>query len=246
MSKLPPKRPGKTIGQIPVSAPGSGRNPGVRVHTARKRSHSSTLWLARQLNDPYVHEARRLGYRSRAAFKLLQLDDRYHFLKAGQTVVDLGAAPGGWTQVAAAKGCRVSALDILAMDPVPGATVLHLDFMSETAPQQLCDLLGGQADGVLSDMAAPTTGHPATDHLRIIALCEAAYDFARDVLKPGGYFICKVLQGGAQNDLLRQVKQEFATVRHVKPDASRKDSAEVYLLATDFRGVARLTIPDNT
>lgn len=224
MNKTPPKKPG------------GGRGVSVRVRTARKRSHSSTLWLERQLNDPYVHEAKRLGYRSRAAFKLAQLDERYQFLRSGQTVVDLGAAPGGWTQVAVARGCRVVALDILEMEPVPGAAVLHLDFMAETAPAELTAALGGMADGVISDMAAPTTGHPPTDHLRIMALCEAAYAFAREVLKPGGYFICKVFQGGAQQDLLTLVKREFTTVRHAKPDASRKESAEVYLVATGFRG----------
>jgi 23S rRNA (uridine2552-2'-O)-methyltransferase len=226
MNKTPPKKPG------------GGRGVSVRVRTARKRSHSSTLWLERQLNDPYVQEAKRLGYRSRAAFKLVQLDTRYPFLHKGQTVVDLGAAPGGWTQVAAAKGCRVVALDILAMDPVPGAAVLHMDFMADDAPDQLRAALGGRADCVLSDMAAPTTGHPPTDHLRIIALCEAAYDFACEVLKPGGTFVCKVFQGGAQHDLLTRVKRDFTSVRHVKPDASRKESAEVYLLATGFRGAA--------
>lgn len=226
MNKTPPKKPG------------GGRGVSVRVRTARKRSHSSTLWLERQLNDPYVQEAKRLGYRSRAAFKLVQLDTRYPFLHKGQTVVDLGAAPGGWTQVAAAKGCRVVALDILAMDPVPGAAVLHMDFMADDAPDQLRAALGGRADCVLSDMAAPTTGHPPTDHLRIIALCEAAYDFACEVLKPGGTFVCKVFQGGAQHDLLTCVKRDFTSVRHVKPDASRKESAEVYLLATGFRGAA--------
>ncbi len=227
MNKQPPKKPG------------GGRGVSIRVRTARKRSHSSTLWLERQLNDPYVHEAKRLGYRSRAAFKLVQLDDRYHFLKSGQTVVDLGAAPGGWTQVAAAKGCRIVALDILAMEPVPGAAVLHLDFMADDAPQQLKTALGGMADGVISDMAAPTTGHPPTDHLRIMALCEAAYAFAREVLKPGGYFVCKVFQGGAQQELLALVKRDFATVRHAKPDASRKESAEVYLVATGFRAAVQ-------
>jgi 23S rRNA (uridine2552-2'-O)-methyltransferase len=226
------------MNNTPPKKPGGGRGVSVRVRTARKRSHSSTLWLERQLNDPYVQEAKRLGYRSRAAFKLVQLDTRHPFLHKGQTVVDLGAAPGGWTQVAAAKGCRVVALDILEMDPVPGAAVLHMDFMTEEAPDQLRAALGSRADCVLSDMAAPTTGHPPTDHLRIIALCEAAYDFACEVLKPGGTFVCKVFQGGAQHDLLTRVKRDFTSVRHVKPDASRKESAEVYLLATGFRGAA--------
>jgi 23S rRNA (uridine2552-2'-O)-methyltransferase len=212
------------------------------VRSARQRSASSTQWLERQLNDPYVAEAKRLGYRSRAAFKLLQLDDRFHFLKPGARVVDLGAAPGGWTQVAVARvkaeagRGRVVGIDLLPMDPVPSATLLELDFLDERAPAALRDALGGPADVVLSDMAAPTTGHAATDHLRIMALAEAAYAFACEVLAPGGTFLCKVFQGGAERELLAELKRHFATVRHVKPPASRADSAEVYVLAQGFKG----------
>jgi 23S rRNA (uridine2552-2'-O)-methyltransferase len=217
----------------------------VRVKTARQRTASSQRWLERQLNDPYVAAAKRQGMRSRAAFKLTEIDDKHRFLKPGQTVVDLGAAPGGWTQVAVdrvkaldSKGAVV-AIDILEMEPVPGAIVLHLDFMDETAPAELIRRLkGGRADVVLSDMAAPTTGHTGTDHLRIMALAEAAGEFAADILKPGGTFLAKVFQGGAEKSLLDALKRNFATVRHVKPPASRAESAELYVLATGFRGRA--------
>ena len=221
----------------------SGRGLKERVKTANKRSASSTRWLDRQLNDPYVAEAKKRGFRSRAAFKLLQLDERFHFLKSGAHVVDLGAAPGGWTQVAAesvlkkGKG-KVVGIDILAMDPVPGATILHLDFMTEEAPEQLKALLDGDADVVLSDMAASATGHQRTDHLKIMALAETAYAFAAEVLAPGGTFIAKVLQGGATGDLLKELKRDFEEVKHVKPPASRKDSAEIYVVALSFRGRA--------
>jgi 23S rRNA (uridine2552-2'-O)-methyltransferase len=200
------------------------------------------------LNDPYVAEAKKRGFRSRAAFKLLQLDERFHFLKPGARVVDLGAAPGGWTQVSgevvlkSAKGQpkgKVIGIDILAMDPVPGAEILHLDFMSEEAPDKLKALLDGAADVVLSDMAASATGHQQTDHLKIMALAETAYVFAAEVLAPGGTFIAKVLQGGATGDLLKELKRDFEEVRHVKPPASRKDSAEIYVVALSFRGRRR-------
>ncbi|MBI5164991.1 MAG: RlmE family RNA methyltransferase [Magnetospirillum sp.] len=213
-----------------------------RVKTAKKRTTSSTRWLQRQLNDPYVHEAKRLGYRSRAAFKLLELDDRFHILKPGQRVVDLGAAPGGWTQVAVErvrpgpKGGTVVGLDILEWDPIPGATVLVGDFLADDSPARLIEALGGPADVVLSDMAAPTTGHPPTDHLRIIGMVEVALDFALDVLAPGGTFVAKVFQGGTERTLLDMLKRSFATVRHAKPPASRKESAETYVIATGFRG----------
>jgi 23S rRNA (uridine2552-2'-O)-methyltransferase len=224
----------------------SGRGLKERVKTANKRSVSSTRWLDRQLNDPYVAEAKKRGFRSRAAFKLLQLDERFHFLKSGARVVDLGAAPGGWTQVAGesvlkkGKG-KVVGIDIQEMEPVPGAEILHLDFMSEEAPEKLKALLAsgidaGEADVVLSDMAAPATGHQQTDHLKIMALAETAYVFAREVLAPGGAFIAKVLQGGATGDLLKDLKRDFEEVRHVKPAASRKDSAEIYVVALSFRG----------
>jgi 23S rRNA (uridine2552-2'-O)-methyltransferase len=222
----------------------SGRGLKERVKTANKRSASSTRWLDRQLNDPYVAEAKKRGFRSRAAFKLLQLDERFHFLKAGARVVDLGAAPGGWTQVAGelvlknGKG-KVVGIDILEMEPIPGAQILHLDFMSEEAPDKLKALLDGDADVVLSDMAASATGHQRTDHLKIMALAETAYVFAAEVLAPGGTFIAKVLQGGATGDLLKELKRDFEDVRHVKPAASRKDSAEIYVVALSFRGRAR-------
>ena len=219
--------------------PGSGRLASVRVKTARKRTLSSTLWLQRQLNDPYVAEAKRLGYRSRAAFKLQQLDDRFRFLKRGGRVVDLGAAPGGWTQIAVERtgpGGKVVGIDYLAMDPVPGAELLELDFLDPSAPGRLTSLLAGRADVVLSDMAAPTTGHAATDHLRIMGLAETAYEFAREVLEKNGTFVAKVFQGGAEKTLLDRLKRDFAQVRHVKPAASRQDSAEIYVVATGFRG----------
>ena len=217
----------------------SGRGLTVRVKTASKRSLSSTLWLERQLNDPYVHEAKKQGYRSRAAFKLLQLDEKFNLLKPGAKVVDLGAAPGGWTQVAVdrvgEKG-RVVGIDLLAIDPIPGADLIQLDFMDDSAPDALKRLLDGPADLVLSDMAASAIGHTQTDHLRIVALADAAYDFAKDVLKPHGAFVAKVLQGGATGELLTLLKRDFAQVKHVKPPASRTDSAEIYVVALGFRG----------
>jgi 23S rRNA (uridine2552-2'-O)-methyltransferase len=220
----------------------SGRNMGVRVKTAHKRSLSSTLWLQRQLNDPYVAEAQKRGYRSRAAFKLLQLDEKFHLLGPGKRVVGLGAAPGGWTQVAVervkpheGKG-KVVGLDILPMDPIDGAITFQCDFLDDSAPERLRDALDGPADIVLSDMAAPTTGHPKTDHIRIMALAETAYDFAAQVLAPGGAFIAKVLKGGTERELLDRLKQDFASVKHAKPPASRADSAESYVVATGFRG----------
>ncbi len=221
---------------------GAGRSLEVRVRTARKRSHASTLWLSRQLNDPYVQAARREGYRSRAAFKLIEIDDKHHFLKPGQKVVDLGAAPGGWSQIAAqrigateGKGSIV-AIDLLEMEPVPGADFMVLDFLDDDAPDLLKQRLGGKADVVLSDMAANTVGHQRTDHLRIMALVEAAAQFAAEVLAPGGAFLAKVFQGGAQTELLAELKRDYAKVIHVKPPSSRKDSSELYVLATGFRG----------
>jgi 23S rRNA (uridine2552-2'-O)-methyltransferase len=211
----------------------------VRVKTAKQRTPSSTRWLERQLNDPYVAEAKRLGYRSRAAFKLLQLDDKLGLLRRGMRVVDLGCAPGGWVQVALERvgpSGKVVGIDYLGMDPVAGATILELDFLDPAAPARLKEALAGPADIVLSDMAAPTVGHPATDHLRIMALAETAADFALDELVPGGAFVAKLFQGGAEKDLLDTLKRHFAKVRHVKPAASRQDSSEVYVVATEFKG----------
>jgi len=218
-----------------------GRALKVRVKSGKGRSLSSKLWLERQLNDPYVARAKREGLRSRAAYKLAEIDDKFHILKPGGKVVDLGAAPGGWSQIAAKRvGAaerrgRVVGIDLLPMDPVPGADFLQLDFLDEMAPQALRDLLGGAADVVLSDMAANATGHRQTDHLKIVALVEMAAEFAREVLKPGGVFVAKVLQGGTEGALLAQLKRDYATVKHMKPAASRADSAELYLVATGFR-----------
>lgn len=221
---------------------GAARTMGVRLKSARSRTPSSQRWLERQLNDPYVAAAKREGWASRAAFKLIEIDDKYHILKPGQRVVDLGAAPGGWSQVAAQRvkaregRGQVVAIDYLAFNPIPGVEILQLDFLDEKAPDTLKALLrDGGADVVLSDMAAPTTGHSTTDHLRIMGLAEAALAFAIEVLAPGGAFLCKVFQGGTERQLLDDLKRSFAVVRHVKPPASRSDSAELYVLATGFR-----------
>jgi 23S rRNA (uridine2552-2'-O)-methyltransferase len=222
--------------------PSGGRGKAVRVKTAGRRRPSSTRWLERQLNDPYVNEAHRLGFRSRAAFKLMQLDERFHLLAPGKRVVDLGAAPGGWTQLAVARIAppgktegRIVAVDISPMDPVPGAIVLQGDCREAATIVAIKEALGGPADLVLSDMAPPATGHAQTDHLRIMALAEVAHESAIELLASGGSFVCKVLQGGAQGALLAALKRDFAAVRHVKPPASRADSSEVYLVAQGFR-----------
>jgi 23S rRNA (uridine2552-2'-O)-methyltransferase len=220
----------------------TGRRATVRVKTARGRTVSSQRWLQRQLNDPYVEEAKKRGYRSRAAFKLLQIDDQFGILKPGARIVDLGAAPGGWTQVSVE---RVSAgknkgvvigIDITPVEPIPGATVLAKDFYDDDAPAVLTELLGGPADVVMSDMAAAATGETQVDHMRIMGLAEAAHDFAREILKPGGAFVAKVLRGGTERTLLDRLKKDFAKVRHFKPEASRADSAEMYVVGTGFRG----------
>ena len=218
-----------------------GSNLKVRVK-AGGRTQAQRRWLERQLNDPYVARAKRDGFRSRAAYKLAEIDDKHRFLKAGGKVVDLGAAPGGWAQVAAKRvragegGGHVVAIDLLDIDPVPGVDFVQLDFMAEDAPDRLKAMLGGSADVVLSDMAANATGHRQTDHLKIMGLAEAAAEFAREVLRPGGVFLAKVLQGGTEAQLLASLKRDFASVKHVKPAASRSDSAELYVLATGFRG----------
>jgi|SRR5579863_2996399 23S rRNA (uridine2552-2'-O)-methyltransferase len=211
----------------------------ARLKDEKRRTLSSRTWLERQLKDPYVLRAKREGFRSRAAYKLAEIDDKYHLLKSGSRVVDLGAAPGGWSEIAARRvgpRGRVVALDILDMKPIPGVEFLKLDFLDETAPERLSAQLGGKADLVLSDMAANATGHRKTDHLRIMALAEAAAHFARELLAGGGSLVCKVLQGGTEAGLLSDLKRDFSSVRHVKPPASRTDSAELYLLARGFRG----------
>jgi 23S rRNA (uridine2552-2'-O)-methyltransferase len=208
-----------------------------RVKSARGRKLSSTRWLQRQLNDPYVKKAQMEGYRSRAAYKLLELDDRFHFLKPGMAIVDLGSAPGGWVQVALKKGAReVVGIDLLAIEPIDGATMLEKDFTDADAPDLVRAQMGGNADAVISDLAPWTTGHKSTDHLRIIALVEMAAHFAFDVLKPNGVFVAKVFQGGADGDLLDQLKKRFEKVRHFKPEASRSESAETFMIATGFKG----------
>ena len=228
-----------------VDTGGAGRDLKVRVRSGKGRTLASKLWLERQLNDPYVARAKREGLRSRAAFKLAEIDDRFHLLRPGAKVADLGAAPGGWSQIAAkrvgaatAGPAGVVAIDLLDMPPIPGVTFLQLDFLDPAAPDRLKAMLGGPADVVLSDMAANATGHRKTDHLKIMALAETAALFAREVLRPGGAFLCKVLQGGTENDLLADLKRDFTTVKHVKPAASRANSAELYVLATGFRGSA--------
>lgn len=219
----------------PASPPSRGL--AVSVKTAKSRSPASARWLARQLNDPYVTAARQQGWRSRAAFKLLELDDRFRLIKRGARVLDLGAAPGGWTQVAARRGAAsVLAVDLLPIDPIQGATILQADFTDPDMPERLTALLGGQADLVLSDMAPNTTGHAATDHIRIMALAEMAVDFAVRVLTPGGAFVAKVFQGGSEKAMLEALKRHFAQVKHAKPPASRKDSSELYVVAMGFKG----------
>jgi len=240
-----------------ASGRGAGAKPGsgarvlkVRVKTAKKRTAASTRWLARQLNDPYVRRTKAEGYRSRAAYKLIEIDEQYKLLSKGIRIVDLGAAPGGWCQVAAARtgsndaDPRIVAIDYLPVDALPGVVVLQKDFLDEDAPDAIVAALGGaKADLVLSDMAAPATGHKKTDHLRIMHLCEVAAEFARDILKPGGAFLAKVLRGGTENQLLADLKRDFAQVMHVKPPASRSDSAELYVLAKGFRGRSETDAP---
>jgi 23S rRNA (uridine2552-2'-O)-methyltransferase len=223
---------------------GGSRKLAVKLRTAKGRKLASTRWISRQLNDPYVEEAKRRGYRSRAAFKLIEMDDKYRFLKPGMIVVDLGAAPGGWSQIAAKRvgsvegRGRVVAVDLSAIEPLPGVEVLSIDLSGHGAPAAIgAQLKGGGADVVLSDMASPATGHRATDHIRVVALVEAALDFAEEVLKPGGTFLAKVFQGGAGQELMARLKRSFARVQHVKPRASRPESPEVYVLATGFLGV---------
>ena len=225
-----------------VKEGGGRRNLTVRVKTAKKRKSGSTRWLQRQLNDPYVAEAKRQGYRSRAAFKLAEIDDKYHLLRPGLRVLDLGAAPGGWSQIAAervrsgqGKG-RVVAADVALFDAMPGVEILQLDVTEAGALDRILEALGGKADLVLSDMASPAMGHRATDHIRVVALVETALDITEELLAPGGAFLAKVFQGGAGQDLVTLLKKDFAKVHHVKPKASRAESPVVYVLATGFRG----------
>lgn len=226
----------------PVATKGTTRVMKTRIKKKSGLKESSRRWLERHMNDPYVQQAKIDGYRSRAAYKLIEIDDRYKILKHGMRIVDLGAAPGGWCQVAARKlGSTdekplIAAIDYLEMDPVPGCVILQKDFLDEDAPAKLIEALGGPPDVVISDMAAPTTGHRRTDHIRTTHLGEVAADFAISVLKPGGHFLTKAFQGGSENELLTMLKQNFKTVHHVKPPASRDESVELFLLAKDFKG----------
>ena len=237
-----------------MSAGGSGREGGralkTRVRSARKRSLSSTLWLERQLNDPYVARAKLEGLRSRAAYKLIEIDDKHRLLKPGGRIVDLGAAPGGWAQVAAERvkaregRGRVIGVDLKPIEPIAGVEFRVMDFHDPAAPAALRQWLAGPADGVMSDMAANATGHRRTDHLRIVGLAELAAAFAVEALAPGGFFLAKVFQGGAEGALLARLKRDYAAVRHLKPRASRAESAEVYVLATGFRAAERSSVED--
>ena len=222
-------------------AGGRGRKLSQKVRKGKLKA-SSRRWIERHINDPYVQRARLEGYRSRAAYKLIEIDEKHHILQGARRVIDLGAAPGGWSQIAAGvtgstdAEPRVAAIDFLPMDPLPGVVFLQMDFLEEAAPEKLVEACGGPPDLVISDMAAPTTGHRRTDHLRTMHLCEAAAWFAVDVLAPGGHFLAKTFQGGTENDLLTMLKQQFRAVVHIKPPASRVESVEMYLLAKDFRG----------
>ncbi len=213
----------------------TARDAKKQVKTAKGRKTSSTKWLKRQLNDPYVAKAQMDGYRGRAAYKLIEIDEKIKLLEPGMMVVDLGCAPGGWSQVAGAKGCEVVGLDLLETDPIENCTLLTMDFMDDDAPAKLIEAMGGKkADIIMSDMAPNTIGHKNTDHIRIMALVELAYHFAQQVLKPGGTFLAKVRQGGTQNELLAQMKHDFKTIKHIKPPASRKESSETYLIAQNY------------
>jgi 23S rRNA (uridine2552-2'-O)-methyltransferase len=233
----PPEPPKKRLVRPPTRGADVGRAAAVRLKTAKSRTPSSQAWLERQLNDPFVVEAKAKGYRSRAAFKLIEIDDRFRLLKPGVRVVDLGCAPGGWVQVALERGAvAVAGVDLLAVDPIPPAHLIQMDFTHPDCGDQLIALLGGSPDIVLSDMAPNTIGHKQTDHLRIVGLIEAAVDFAVQTLKPGGGFVSKAFQGGETQSVLKVLKTHFAEVKHVKPKASRAESSEVYLVATGFRG----------
>jgi 23S rRNA (uridine2552-2'-O)-methyltransferase len=229
--------PRKRMVRPPTGGTAEGRAPPARLKTAKERSASSQAWLERQINDPFAAAARAHGYRSRAAFKLIEIDDRMRLLKRGAKVIDLGCAPGGWVQVALERGAaKVVGVDLLAVDPLPPAELIQMDFTDPACGPKLIELLGGPPDVVLSDMAPNTMGHRQTDHLRIIGLIDAAADFAREVLKPGGAFVAKAFQGGEASETIASLKRDYAQVKHVKPKASRSDSSEVYLVATGFKG----------
>ena len=229
--------PRKRMVKPPSGGEEGGRGRPQRLKTAKQRTPSQQAWLERQINDPFAAKARALGYRSRAAFKISEIDDRFHLFKPGARVVDLGLAPGGWTQLAIERGVtQIAGVDLLPVEPLPPAHILQMDFTDPACGPKLIGLLGGAPDVVLSDMAAPTTGHRRTDHLRTMHLCEVAADFAVSVLKPGGHFLAKTFQGGTENELLATLKRAFRSVHHVKPPASRGESVELYLLAKDFTG----------
>jgi 23S rRNA (uridine2552-2'-O)-methyltransferase len=229
--------PRKRMVRPPTGGTDAGRAGPKRLKTAKERTPSSQAWLERQINDPFVVEAKAKGYRSRAAFKLAEIDDRYHLFKRGARVIDLGCAPGGWLQIALERGAgTVAGIDLLPVDPIPGASIIEADFTAPDSSERLMDLIGGAPDVILSDMAPNTTGHRQTDHLRIVGLIEAAATFATTVLKPGGVFVSKAFQGGETAVLLADLKRHFTEVRHVKPKASRLQSSELYLLARGFKG----------
>ncbi|HWA59924.1 MAG TPA: RlmE family RNA methyltransferase [Caulobacteraceae bacterium] len=229
--------PRKRMVRPPAGGTDAGRQTHKRLKTAKERTASSQAWLERQLNDPFVAEARARGYRSRAAFKLAEIDDRFHLIRKGARVIDLGCAPGGWVQVALERGAgAVAGVDLLPVEPLPPAQLIQADFTDPAVGPKLIELIGGQPDVVLSDMAPNTIGHRQTDHLRIVGLIEAAVDFAVQVLKPGGSFVAKAFQGGETGEVITTLKRRFAEVRNVKPKASRAESSEVYLVATGFRG----------
>lgn len=236
MSDEPPR---KRMVKPPTGGQEGGRGKPARLKTAHKRTQSQQAWLERQINDPFSQKARALGYRSRAAFKIIEIDDRFHFLKPGARVVDLGLAPGGWTQIAVQRGVKnIVGVDLLPVDPLPPAHILQMDFTDPECGPKLIELLGGPPDVVMSDMAPNTVGHRETDHLRIMGLIEAAVDFALEVLKPGGTFVAKAFQGGGSTELVAFLKRHFADVRNVKPKASRQDSSELFIVATGFKGRA--------
>ena len=231
--------PRKRMVKLPTGGSDEGRTKPARLKTAKMRTPSQQAWLERQINDPFSAKARAMGYRSRAAFKLSEIDDRFHFLRPGARVIDLGLAPGGWTQVAVERGVtHIAGVDLLPVDPLPPAHILQMDFTDPACGPQLIELLGGAPDVVLSDMAPNTVGHRQTDHIRIVGLIEAAVDFAISVLKPGGTFVAKAFQGGETAQVIADLKHSFTEVRHVKPKASRADSSEVFLVATGFKGRA--------